>query len=386
MRVLLLLVVLSGCYRSHGLGASDAGPVDAEATDVVRLDTSVFPDDPPTSVAAGNTRTYAVHRSGRVSAWGGRDDAWEPISTPYMVPLFEGVHQVGFYSNHACAALGSAGAVCWGNNETSQLGDGTVEGTRETPVQVMNLTNVESVCTGYSHSCGLHTDGSVSCWGSPYLGNGTSGTGPPTAVAGITAATQISCGGGFSCALLTTGRVRCWGYNGDEVTGGRLADGSTTVALTPVDAMLEDVVAISSRWQHSCAITTPGDVYCWGDNRGFGLGTRVDSPTRVPVQAEVRGARSISAGSSHTCAVLEDGQVSCWGDNLYGALGRPPSEPSGPQIVPGITNAVMVSAGTAHTCALTADSRIVCWGQNLAGELGVGDSEARDYPGDAVRL
>lgn len=386
MRALLLLVVLSGCYRSHGLGASDAGPVDAEATDVARLDTSVFPGDPPTFVVAGNTRTYAVHRSGRVSAWGGRDDAREPLSVPYEVPLLEGLQQVDYFQGHACGALGSAGALCWGNNDTSQLGDGTLEGTRETPVQVMALTNVQSVCTGYSHSCGLHTDGSVSCWGGPYRGDGTMEAGPPVAVEGITDATQISCGGSFSCALLASGRVRCWGYNGDQVTGGRLADGSTLVMLTPVDAMLEDIVSISSRWQHSCAISTPGDVYCWGDSRDFRLGTNLDSPTLVPVQAEVRSARSISAGSSHTCAVLEDGQVSCWGDNLYGALGRPPSEPTGPQIVPGISNAVMVSAGTTHTCALTADSRIVCWGQNLAGELGVGDSEARDYPGDAVRL
>jgi alpha-tubulin suppressor-like RCC1 family protein len=39
--------------------------------------------------------------------------------------------------NHTCGLAADGDAYCWGYNTSAQLGDGTYEGTRATPVRVV---------------------------------------------------------------------------------------------------------------------------------------------------------------------------------------------------------------------------------------------------------
>jgi alpha-tubulin suppressor-like RCC1 family protein len=64
--------------------------------------------------------------------------------------------------------------VCWGANDTGQVGDGTFDD-KFAPTPVMGLTGVAEVSAGSAHTCARRTDGSVACWGSSY--NGQVGTG-----------------------------------------------------------------------------------------------------------------------------------------------------------------------------------------------------------------
>ena len=74
------------------------------------------------------------------------------------------------------------------------------------------------------------------------------------------------------------------------------------------------VAAISAGGIHTCALTDPGGVKCWG----FTTGVR---KTPLDVVGLTGGVAAISAGSEHTCAVTDVGGVRCWGTNRHGRLG-----------------------------------------------------------------
>lgn len=59
------------------------------------------------------------------------------------------------------------------------------------------------VAAGYSHTCGLRADGTVSCWGQLDSGR------PASAPSGIF--TDIAAAGSHTCGLRTNARIECWG-------------------------------------------------------------------------------------------------------------------------------------------------------------------------------
>src|SRR5216683_2222510 len=117
-------------------------------------------------------------------------------------------------------------AQAWGRNTSGQLGDGTEDIARTTPVSVSGLTNVTAIAGGSDHSLALLSDGTVMAWGDnrfSQLGDGTSvlRRNTPVAVSGLTNVTAIAGGGFHSLALLSDGTAMAWGYNAD----GSLGDG-----------------------------------------------------------------------------------------------------------------------------------------------------------------
>ena len=65
-----------------------------------------------------------------------------------------------------------------------------------------------AVTASYQHSCGLRTDGTITCWG------GENFYGEATAPAGQFSA--VTAGGSHSCGLRTDGTITCWGNNYDR--------------------------------------------------------------------------------------------------------------------------------------------------------------------------
>jgi len=115
------------------------------------------------------------------------------------------------------------------------LGDGN---TTDPKVLIDNgTTDVAAIAMGIMHSCVVHRDGTVSCWGGNtdgQLGNGSvsaANISRPAKVPGLTGVVAVSAGGSFSCALGSDTRVRCWGAN----TVGQLGIGTTSAySLSPV--------------------------------------------------------------------------------------------------------------------------------------------------------
>jgi len=144
---------------------------------------------------------------------------------------------------------------------------------------------------------------------------------------------------------------------------------------------------------HTCARTTDGALFCWGDNRHGQLGTGDTvahaAPTRVPISG---GAARIylptgdgeytSETGAFTCVQTAAGALLCWGDNTYGQLGTGDlkARSSADTSSPALTDAQSVFAGETFACATTKKGALECWGDNRYGELGVGDTSARSKP------
>jgi hypothetical protein len=158
---------------------------------------------------------------------------------------------------------------------------------------------------------------------------------------------------------------------------------------------LEGVVAVAvATDSHSCALTTAGEVLCWGRNSigQLGDGTQVQRPNPVNVCTAgegpgceggavlsgvigldlVRGARYLGGPAM---AVLATGAVHAWPDVTLHASAVCYSGPTCPAADP-IADAAAVVSAMEYACVLRRDQTVRCQGANAFGELGDGTGVA----------
>ncbi|WP_437710940.1 hypothetical protein WMF45_38405 [Sorangium sp. So ce448] len=288
-------------------------------------------------------------------------------------------------STHACSALTDGTAYCWGYNGGGELGDGTTTSS-SSPVQVPGLSSVVDIAVNFYHSCAV-AGGAVYCWGSNGYGKLGDGTRTrrysPTAVSGLSSGVvAVTTGFEHSCALLSGGSIKCWGSD----LHGQIGDSNTaTDQLTPVTVSgITDAVAITAEAYSTCALHSTGAVSCWGDNYLGQLGDGTQTLRQTPVSVSgISTATAVTRGSNHTCALLSDATVKCWGSNGSGQLGVGSLSPvynTTPVTVTGISDAVSISAGYSHVCVVHAGGGASCWGLNGNYQLGDGTSTSRTSP------
>lgn len=159
---------------------------------------------------------------------------------------------------------------------------------------------------------------------------------------------QLSAGSDHTCGLTSDGGVSCWGWN----SFGTLGDGTRHDRWVPVPVSVRAGVrfqAIAAGSENSCALSTDGAAWCWGDNRNGNVGDRTRITRLVPtrVAGTVR-FRSISLDDI-PCAVADSASTYCWGGLS-----------TTPVVVPRRERSEHGSFG-ARTCDLAADSTAVCW-------------------------
>ncbi len=298
-------------------------------------------------------------------------------------------------SGDTCAVTVAGALLCWGHNESGQLGNGTMQGSL-TPAGVSGLgAGAKAVAAGGLHTCAVTSAGSVLCWGdnsSGELGNGTTGASlVPVAVKGLSSGVSaVAVGFGHSCAIASGGALKCWGLN----QYGELGNGTTgeMPVKSPVDVkgLSAGVLAVASSSLTTCALTAGGGVKCWGHNLDgeVGDGTTKDSSAPVDVVGLSPGVTAIGVGTSHSCAVTMEGGVKCWGNNSFGQLGdNSTTVHHEPVDVVGLSSGVVaVALGFDHTCAVLTTGAVKCWGGNFYSQLGNGTTTQSLVPVDVVGL
>ena len=192
---------------------------------------------------------------------------------------------------------------------------------------------------------------------------------------------SISAGDSHTCAVSSVGEGWCWGNN----SSGQIGDGTSTNKFAPVliaipagEPSLTGWETFSAGYQHTCGVTTRHTAYCWGDNTYGQLGDTTKTARLIPalVQHVITWA-TVVAGGRHTCGLDIAGTAYCWGDNSSYALGDTfatsralPNPVATPGLIP--LGFTSISVGKSHTCAKSTGSATFCWGSNGSGQLGDG--------------
>jgi alpha-tubulin suppressor-like RCC1 family protein len=365
---------------------------------------SVVLADPFTysSIDVGNQAVCAVTTDGTGLCWGSNRDQYlistsreDVVPTPTKISLPNNDRFVSLDggANRTWCGLATSGKVyCWGDHHIGRY----FTTTSRTPVAVEfpHAMTVTVVHSGYSNGCAVNTDGELWCWGD-ILESGSGETEPmrtPVKVAIPSGERVIDFdNGGASCAVTDLGNIYCWGHsNGAGQLGiGYVNNFAYAVSVTPLKVLTPAGVtfaSVTTGLEHSCALSTIGTGYCWGDNyQGlFGDNSYLDSsiPTPMIVPNDEKLAL-ITTGWYHTCVLTISGKTWCMGRGDFGELGtgttlggktyRTPLVPSGTQFT-------FISAALGTTCGITLDNNAWCWGGLNWGTSGNGNIRASLSP------
>lgn len=267
--------------------------------------TAVSDDRRFTSLVAGYAHACGLTAGGTVYCWGDNswwqlgNSHWAYVGFPVEVAASVPFARLVAGSDHTCGLTAAGEAYCWGRNREGQLGYPPPPGQilTATPAPVSGGHRFRSLSGGMFHTCGITMGGELLCWGwndFGQLGDGsTASRAIPTAVPGLAGATAVAAGAGYTCALTADGSGRCWGTNdwGELGTGDQQKRG-VPVPLAQGSPRFSAISATQTYWfespfgpNHTCAITSAGEAYCWGwnDEGALGDGTRTGrrSPVRV---------------------------------------------------------------------------------------------------------
>jgi len=318
--------------------------------------------------------------------------------------FLSGVTAMTAGNGFSCALLSTKAVDCWGYGGDGEMGGGSIARSL-TPVAVHGvgnrglLTNVTAITAANSFACALLVAKTVICWGandsgqlgihsntralSPVAVHGVGNNGQLKGVAAVSAGSSTT-----PCALLLAKTVVCWGAN----VNGELGNNSTSESSVPTQVrgvggagFLSGVKAITGAGANSsCALFSNGGAACWGLKAALGINSSPGNsltPVRVHGVDDVgllAGVTAIVDHSDTPCALLSDGGVDCWGLGIN----RLGNSFDGPGVVPVQVHAVgdagllsgitSISAGELVGCAIATTRAVVCWGDNGNGELGDG--------------
>jgi alpha-tubulin suppressor-like RCC1 family protein len=278
--------------------------------------------------------------------------------------------------SHACAVTKAGGVLCWGENVQGQLGAGIADEARDTPVAVSGIKDAIALAAGSWHTCALHADGAVSCWGRNLEGQTGSDVAHteaandlvlPNRVAGVEAAKSLVASRDVSCALGGS-QTSCWGrfVLEEQMRSANRAGGyqSSAAAVLP---SLDEARSISARDETYCGVFGSGSIACWGAG-AFSLLTSRPLRRSHPVPVEVDSAIVVATGGYHACSIALRGRgVTCWGLDTNGQLGRGSVEKDyaarAPGPVTGLPRVSSLALGMLASCAISEREELYCWGR-----------------------
>ena len=294
----------TGSSALYCWGENESGRLGDGTTADRTTPTQIGTDQSWATVNTGYDHTCAVTTSGVGYCWGDNTNGKLGTDDPASVDQLSPTAVSGSYSwksisageSFSCGVTTAAEGYCWGQNFYGQLGIGTrsnLDVITAVPTLVNGSHSWKMISVGQSHACGITNSDQAYCWGnntSSELGDGSTEIRPsPTLVSGGHTWQSISAGVSHTCAVTASGDAYCWGAGGHSRlgTGGPSFSNHTTPNLVSGNHSWS---SISAGWRNTCGLTTSGEAYCWGDNtRGqIGNGTTIEShepplatPTKV---------------------------------------------------------------------------------------------------------
>lgn len=260
---------------------------------------------------------------------------------------------ITFYIDNQILRTGPAVGTC-----ASRSGDGTVA----SPSNVSVTNNGATIAVSWTAAAGAAKYEAVCATDQSFQDNVASATvNSPTVSANV----AISAPGSYYCRVrtLTTNNASPW----------------TSVAAAQKQGWLQ--VAIGH--EHSCAIDSKNQAYCWGRNDFGQLGDNSTTNRTVPVkvvtsaQMTTNSFKQIEVGEKNSCGLGTNGNVYCWGHGGNSQLGNGGTANSSvpvavSKLAGGLVNQTVSSIGLGnwHGCAATTSGQLFCWGYNINGQIG----------------
>jgi hypothetical protein len=342
-------------------------------------------DIPGGAVAVSGYSSCALRASGELYCWGGNYagevgvGGFEPQPTPAAVAPAMTFVDVSAGSLHHCAASTSGGVLCWGSNGNGDLGTGDYT-ERDVPTAIAVPGTVAVLSSASSNNTAVLDDGQRWSWGDN-RNDGALGIGDdlgpridPVVALG-TGWRSTDLGWSHGCGIQSDGSLWCWGRG--------FVDYGFSPALQSPGPWA--AVSVSDGRDNLCVIDDAGALFCWGDNAFGAVGTANESEAE-PVRIEPdRRFIAVSCGFFATCAIDVFGTLLCWGTNDSGILGvgdrRNRRQPA---VVSPERQWVAVAVAEGHACGIQADDSVWCWGNGSDYALGTGDDLDRLEPARVV--
>ena len=281
-----------------------------------------------TQVDGGDVSMCALRVDKTLFCWGvGQDpDRVEDVEYDFdqAVPPVGAFIDVSAGLFHTCGVTEDGEMRCWGLGVVEGYGNEERGGSYDTDQALPPSGDFVQVAAGYLHSCGIHEDGTLACWG--YGNSRTSDEGGRDANQAVPPPgtfTDITVGYYHSCALRNDRKVICWGLGSEPDNEELPGEGVDYDQASPPSGTFIDVVAGA---MHTCAIRDGGEVVCWG----IGVDPNTDESVHPTLRLDHDQATppegtfvELAASFWHTCALREDGAVRCWGWDDEGQASPP---------------------------------------------------------------
>lgn len=164
---------------------------------------------------------------------------------------------------------------------------------------------------------------------------------------------RVAGGAHHVCGLAPSGAIHCAALDTRELLQGSVMKnrGLNCGQLSPPSS--GTFTEISSGSVHTCALSTTGEIRCWGaGDRATQNGCLAEERVNHGQARPPRGRfTSVVTGKFHSCGLHRNREVKCWGENAHGEA-NPPDRKFG-----------MLAAGGHSTCGVTVGGKLVCWGK-----------------------
>jgi alpha-tubulin suppressor-like RCC1 family protein len=247
------------------------------------------------SCSAGNGHSVGKKSNNAIYSWGtnGQGELGDNTQTRSLIPVQESsssswdVFDAGL-SHTVAITDGTSTLWAWGDNQYSQLGDGTQNDSLKPVQESQKSTNWKQVSAGNYHTIAVKSDDTLWAWGQNtfgQVGSGTYGSFDQTPKQVETAEWKTSCAGQeHSVAIKKLGTLWAWGTN----EHGQLGDGTTVNQASPVQESTNSFhwESVVCGTRHTVALKTDGTLWTWGNNESGQLGDGSDNNSTSPKQVQ----------------------------------------------------------------------------------------------------